>query len=117
MKLYVDDLRKCPEGWELARTNTKAIRLLSFGHVDEISIDHDIVAYCSHRVSMPLADETFQPVAYYMALLPQAMRPNKVTIHTANPSGGNRLYGILKEAGYEPEIQIGSYDVALGDDL
>jgi len=117
MKLYVDDLRKCPKGWHLARTNTDAIRLLSFGHVEEISIDHDIVAYCKHRPSVPMADETFQPVAYYIAAMPAEIRPKKVTIHTANPAGALRMQGVLKDAGIESEYKEGSYNFEWGEDV
>jgi hypothetical protein len=44
MKLYIDDIRPAPEGWQQARTVTDAIRFLSkFSLVtEEISIDHDI---------------------------------------------------------------------------
>lgn len=41
MKLYVDDIRPAPEGWQQARTVTDAIKFLSnFGNqVTEISLD------------------------------------------------------------------------------
>ena len=90
IKLYVDDLRRCPDGWELARTNTDAIRILATGIVDTISLDHDIVfeKEGGHFIS----NENFQPVAYYLALMKD--RPS-VLFHTANIEMGRRMSEII----------------------
>ena len=121
MKLYVDDLRKCPEGWTLARSNTEAIRLLAFGYVDEISIDHDICVANFGQISVPLrhrlaiGEETFMPVVYYIALMKPEDRPKKVTIHTANPAAAMRMQRILQDAGSESEYKEGSFNIDLGE--
>jgi len=105
MKLFVDDLRKCPEGWTLARNNTDAIRLLATGYVEEISIDHDICVPFHGEISEPvrrrlqIGGETFQPVVYYIALMSEATRPKVIHFHTANPAGAMRMQGILQDAG------------------
>lgn len=110
IKLFVDDMRVCPAGWRLARTNTEAIRLLSLGVVQVCSIDHDIcvpnVEFLSSSVRKRLAigEETFQPVAYYIASMPKATRPSKVVLHTANASAAVRMSGILYDAGIKAEI-------------
>ena len=88
----MDDLRACPEGWTPARTVTEAIRLLATMPVDEVSLDHDIIADCTHRPSRPMSMETFEPVARYIALMNP--RPT-VRIHTANPPAGERMAEIL----------------------
>lgn len=117
MKLFCDDLRRCPEGWTLARTNTEAIRLLASGFVIEISIDHDICTPFSGDISEPvrrrlqIGQETFQPVAYYIAAMPKDMRPEKITFHTANPKGAEKMMGILKDAGIESEYNESSYNI------
>jgi hypothetical protein len=98
MRLFVDDLRICPEGWECARTNTDAIRLLYFGHVEEISIDHDIVK-CMKHISPDFSDETFQPVFYYITAMSPESRPKKITIHTANPAAATRMEGLFEDHG------------------
>ena len=92
MKLYVDDIRACPEGWIPARTVTEAIRALATMPIDEVSLDHDIVSDCDHRPSRPLAMETFEPVARYIAMM---SKPPSVRIHTANPPAGERMAEIL----------------------
>lgn len=88
MNLFVDDIRAPWEGWHLARTITEAIRLLSTEHVEAISLDHDI----QQTVFGSLELETFEPVARYIALMPD--RPY-VQFHTSNPAGGQRMASIL----------------------
>jgi hypothetical protein len=121
LKLFVDDLRKCPEGWTLARTNTEAIRLLAAGYVDEISVDHDICVAHFGQISVPLrrrlaiGEETFQPVIYYIAAMKPEDRPKKITIHTANPAAALRMQGILLDAGIESEIEESRCEFDLGE--
>lgn len=103
--LYVDDIRSCPPGWELARTITEAIRVLATVPVDVVSLDHDI----SYKVEAKLdsesetttlhvdSPETFEPVARYLALIPADRRP-RVEYHTSNPSGEERMRAILSDA-------------------
>lgn len=100
MKLYVDDLRACPEGWELARTVTSAIRMLAQFSVEEVSLDHDISHYVSTDSSIvkPVAcSETFEAVAWFIAAMPQDLKP-KVKFHTANPEGERIMRVILERA-------------------
>ena len=123
MKVYVDDLRKLPDdSWTLARTNTEAIRLLATGHVEEISIDHDICVpgdvniSASVRRRLCIGQETFQPIFYYITLMPEAIRPKKITIHTANPAEAVRMHGLLKDHGIESEMKEGHYNIDLNED-
>ena len=91
MKLFVDDIRACPEGWEVARTVTDAIRILATQTVEVVSLDHDI----SCRLIMGqehVSDETFEGVAWYIAAMPQ--RP-EVEIHTGNQGAGQRMADIM----------------------
>ena len=100
MKLFVDDIRACPEGWILARTITEAIRYLATWSIEEISLDHDIQCDPPNG-SLPHASwETFEPVARYIALMPK--RP-KVSIHTANFPAGDKMADILGITYYWPE--------------
>lgn len=90
MKLFVDDLRPCPDGWELARTNTAAIRKLAGGYVQEISLDHDIVFKRNKRA--PLESETFEAIAWYLAIMPY--KP-KIKFHSANEIGVLKMKKII----------------------
>lgn len=89
MKLFVDDIRKCPKGWHLARTVTQAISVLSRGVVEEVSLDHDIAyQHCPGNIDF----ETFMPVAQYIALM--SKKP-VVRIHTGNISAGQRMAEVI----------------------
>ena len=117
MKLYVDDLRKEPEGWHRAKTVTEAIRILATREIEEVSIDHDI----SHAIGMDKiarrfpCGETFEPVAWFLAIkfkrvqefcAPTTFFP-KITLHTANPIGAKKMKAILNDAGLECEVKLG----------
>lgn len=120
MKLWVDDIRKAPDdSWTVARNVTEAIRILSrFRHFDEISLDHDI----SHFENLDEKDvdqevkactECFCAVAYYIAekwyvqarfedseFATYALRITPaITLHTANPVGGDEMFAVLKDRG------------------
>lgn len=94
IKLFVDDERKCPEGWVPAKTVTEAIRILALQDVEEVSLDHDIgcrlVTGQEHS-----SNETFEPVAWFILLGDEECRV-KVRIHTANVVAGRRMADILQ---------------------
>jgi len=91
-KLFVDDIRKEPEGWLRARNVTEAIRLLATIYVDVVSLDHDI----SQTITGDMPFESFEAVARYIAIMPKEFRPQTVYIHTANPEGADIMISILK---------------------
>lgn len=115
MKLYVDDLRRCPDGWKLARTITDAIGHLFNGRVDEISLDHDIVFVRGTDIRMH--KESFMAVCMFMIALDVDMRPAKVRIHTANVDAGWKMHDMLKKAGYEDITVIPLGDAVLQEDI
>jgi hypothetical protein len=97
VKLYVDDIRACPEGWNLARTATAAIRILAQFEVTEVSLDHDICHQVPMRpdvVAPVVCEETFEAVAWFIAAMPKEIRP-QVKFHTANPDGAQKMASVL----------------------
>ena len=78
MKIYLDDERKCPNGWVLTKTATTAIWLLKNNKVTEISLDHDL----------GLDDETGNDVILWIEKMVYTTDyiPPKIHIHTANSS-------------------------------
>lgn len=42
MNLYVDDLRICPENFEIARTYEDAIKKIRENNINILSLDHDL---------------------------------------------------------------------------
>lgn len=80
MKLYVDDVRPAPEGFELARNYDEAIEFLETGEVTGLSLDHDlgedktgydIACWIEERV---YTDENFVPpfIVVHSANIPGA---------------------------------------------
>jgi len=90
VKLFVDDFRKCPEGWALARTVTEAIRILATMPVEEVSLDHDIRQCAGKRCAN--RNEVFEPVARYIALMPKKPR---VRFHTGNVQAAYKMADII----------------------
>ena len=89
MKLYVDDIRRPPAGWALARTVEEAIEKLDTGMVSELSLDY-VIGYS--------AETNFTPVARHVASLPADKRPQVVYLHTSSSSGARELESILQGA-------------------
>jgi len=109
MKLYVDDIRSAPEGWERVRTITQAIRFLATQTVEEVSLDHDIqVPKGTYAVGS--SEEDFTAVAWYIAIMPQDSRPKTVYVHTGNSSGAQRIKSILE--GKAKLIRVGAFGEA-----
>lgn len=110
MKLFIDDIRQAPDGWERRRTITDAIRLLHNGVVEELSLDHDI---CHGILGNDIEDgghgkictcpENYSSLAYVVAMMNQEFRPKKIYLHSANPHGRKNMKAILKDAGIESE--------------
>lgn len=95
LRLFIDDQRIPPEGWEVARTVTEAIHILSSSSVDVISLDHDIANNQSpfHNFS----DENFSAVAHYLAAMKNP--PKLMLVHSASRYGTNNINEILAKTG------------------
>lgn len=111
MRLWVDDYRDAPdETWTVVRKVEPAIKALAKFDFLEISLDHDIEGRPD--------DETFMPVAYFIAekywvhrTVPvwpkrvedlEVMRPllvPKITIHSINSVGAKEMEMVLRDAG------------------
>jgi len=121
MRLYVDDIRKPPnDQWELARTNTRAIGLLLSGHVEEISLDHDICFYDRPQKIIQITEETFMPIAWFIAMMGKKNAPKKIRLHSANPAGRRHMHGVFEDAGLLDRVSISPcspiyYDDVMGD--
>ena len=109
MKLWHDDIRPAPEGWTWARTNERAQELLRTGKVTEASLDHDLGL---HDVDMTPpecggdADEWFdkmllrggsEETGYDLCvwMVEEGFVPKKITIHSWNPAGAQRMAAAL----------------------
>jgi hypothetical protein len=84
MKVYLDDERKTPLGWQRIYWPLEAIPLLELGDVEEISLDHD------------LGDDargTGYDVVLWIeeAVATRGFVPPKITVHSANSSARAKM--------------------------
>ena len=89
MKLWVDDIREAPEGWECARCAKLALHLLKKHNVVEVSLDHDLGEYSL----------TGYDIAKQMVEL--SLWPKDIYCHSMNPVGREQILSTLKR--YAPE--------------
>lgn len=107
MKLFVDDIRKAPKGWVLARSITEAIDFLYLysTKVKEISFDYDIsipVRVGGKTYNRPSPDN-FGVVAKFLGILASDYRhfEYKCWTHSANPDGRKAIINTLRENGLD----------------
>lgn len=82
MNLYLDDVRKCPEGWVPVRNALDAIQLLEEQLVEEMSFDHDLGgALTGYDVLNWIERKVFEG----------KFNPPKIWIHTANSVGRKNM--------------------------
>ena len=87
MKIWLDDLRREPDGWERTFNARTTIRLLKTGDVEEISLDHDLgneeIVGTGYDVVKFLEREAFHGRFW--------IDPDKIKIHSANIVGSKNM--------------------------
>jgi len=110
LKLFVDDVREAPEGWQIVRSVVKCIRILHTQNVEAISLDHDNSHTADGKRSRDFNEnhvtcpESYQAVAYYLCAMAETRIVPKVTIHSANPGGAKKIWNILQDSGIDSDI-------------
>lgn len=92
-KLWIDDLRLPPEGWDWAKSSHEAIDLIDNynGGYETISFDHDLGG-----------EDTGMLVLNWMANdLPAERWPSRILVHSYNPIGAKHLFDLAVL--YKPE--------------
>ena len=84
MKVFLDDERHAPEGWQQVQWPDEAIAFLESGQVTHLSLDHD------------LGDDdrgTGYDVILWIeeAVATRGFRPPKITVHSANSSAKEKM--------------------------
>jgi hypothetical protein len=89
MKVFLDDVRECPEGWLLAKTAKEAIFYLITLGITEISLDHDLGT-----------EDTGYTVAEYIERGAYEKTLPRLTwhLHTDNPVGRAKMQAALTRA-------------------
>lgn len=85
MKVYLDDERETPEGWERVYHVYQAIEKLATRQVTEISLDHDLGTgeADGYQVLLWIEEQVFTDPTY--------TPPKWIWIHTANPSAKEKM--------------------------
>jgi hypothetical protein len=89
LKLWVDDLRPAPAGWELAKNVQEAKAALLGGEVKEASLDHDL-------------GEGHGKEGYDLVLwmAEHSVWPEKgLSVHSANPPGAEKMCALVERYG------------------
>ena len=90
MKVYLDDERTTPEGWQRVYWPEEAIALLQAGQVTDISLDHD------------LGDDehgTGYDVLLWIeeAVVTQNFKPPRMQVHSANSSARQKMQAAIAQ--------------------
>lgn len=85
MKLFIDDLRECPSGFELARDYDEAVKFIETRKVTHVSFDHDLgeepdgsVKKSGYDVAKWLEERVYTDDTFPIPVM---------TVHSANPRG------------------------------
>ena len=88
MKLYVDDERTAPEGWEQAYNYKQAIEYLENNEVTHLSLDHDLGS------SLGATGYDIMKWIEFQVFTEDFPLP-EITFHTANPTGRENMQRAL----------------------
>jgi hypothetical protein len=86
ISVFLDDIRKPPEGYILAETIDECLFLLQNFDIDHLSLDHDLTSHV--RNGTMLVNIMIQKQLY----------ANRITIHSANSFSGKAMFKCLKQA-------------------
>jgi len=84
MKVFLDDLRPAPEGWNRVYWPDEAIALLETGDVEELSLDHDL--------GDDLRGTGYDVLVWIEeAVALREFEPPRMSVHSANPTAALRV--------------------------
>jgi hypothetical protein len=90
MKLYVDDIRNTPNGFNRAYSVNQAIAMMTANNVQEISLDHDMGDF---------ANDGGDVIKLVYWMIQNSIFPPVVHFHTSNPVGLNNMKSALMRYG------------------
>ncbi|MDQ6418088.1 cell division protein FtsJ [Paenibacillus sp. LHD-117] len=81
--VYLDDYRKCPDGFVLARNAEECKLLIDTETIDILSLDYDL------GWGQPTGDEVVRHI------VSSGKYPNRIYLHTSSASGRIQMYHLL----------------------
>lgn len=94
IRLYLDDVRICPEGYTLARTAEEAIEILKTGDVVFASLDHDLGYLPGTLIEAPNGTAVTDWMAEH-----DTWPIDGVVLHSANPIGRATMQATIDRYG------------------
>lgn len=105
VRLWVDDLREPPPGWDLAKNVEEAKTLLAGGDVIEASLDHDLGE--GH------GSEGYDLVLW---MAEHNVWPEEVlSVHSQNPPGAQKMCAVIERYGPYRRVRGTRRFVGTGD--
>jgi hypothetical protein len=103
IKMWLDDLRPAPSGWQLVKNYDEAVHLLERGRVTTASLDHDLSdiqmrwdtgsGYCEAPVFRE-TEMTGYDVVKWMAQ--HNVWPQSICVHSGNPVGKKAMLQLIE---------------------
>lgn len=82
MKVWLDDVREAPQGWDLVTNYSDCVALLATGKVCYLSLDHDLgTTETGYNVATWIERKVWEDGFY----------PPVIEIHSANPVGRKNI--------------------------
>lgn len=105
IRLWLDDVRDPVRfgriGWTWAKTYDEAVALLTEHRVIEASLDHDLSI--DDTLGTPKGAKTGYDLVCWMEQ--HGIWPERVTVHSMNPSGAQRMRLAVERAGVPCEVR------------
>lgn len=87
INVYVDDIRRCPDGFIVARNYCEAIKLLNNNEINILSLDHDL------GIDENGAEQNGYDIVKYIC--ENGISPKQIYIHTDNVVVRDNMYHTL----------------------
>ena len=108
INLYVDDLRNCPEGFQIARTVEQAKYYLENFEIEILSLDHDL----GIDEQGNLVPSGYELVKY---ICEKGLRAESIYLHTDNSVGRENMYhtllGAQRRGFIDSDIKVYHYSI------
>lgn len=108
IKLYVDDLRDCPEGFVVARSFQEALYFFSHYEIELLSLDHDLGEDEKGNI-LPSGYDLVKHIGEY------GLKADTIYIHTDNPVGRENMHSSLlsfkRHSLIDPDTDVYRYNV------
>ena len=87
MKIFLDDVRKAPEGFILLKTCKATITMLMMHDIEVLSLDHDLGTKDTGYDVLLWIEQAVALARY---------NPPKLLVHSANPVGRDKMFQAIK---------------------